>query len=521
LPALVQAGKGRLAVRRGNVTLSGRPLSVLFDLRPAFDGLFGIPQETRLTFPLLHGLDGLDLTGLIHHPVLALARGRGPDEPDDPVGPAQAIGVLSRLVASATHRSGRFGPLRDTLASALNFPWLQLQSMLGTRIPLDGFDGSEFGDFLWSSLFFRTLPPAEFERCRTARYATLWPSWRALHATAFVPWPRRYARIDTSDYDVFLAQTPWPGTVDPRTRLVVRYHDSTPVFLPHTVKQPRLHQFCHMSALRANAETAAFACVSAYAQTKLLQIFPELGPRSFVVHDSIAPDYFPPSPARGAAADIVTSRIDASSEPQLGSSDHRRAFYDAHVAPKDFRFILMVSTLEPRKNHLGLLAAWEMLRSKSASPPALVLVGSPGWGNKNLLRAMQKWQQKGELFHLSAVPASEMRTLNAAADAVICPSVDEGFDLPAVEALCCGGAVAASDIPVHREILGDAAAFFDPYSTEGMCEALVGLLVEDTQQELRRKAVLRAANFDKSHTLRQWERVFDYCRANETPHAGE
>jgi glycosyltransferase involved in cell wall biosynthesis len=191
------------------------------------------------------------------------------------------------------------------------------------------------------------------------------------------------------------------------------------------------------------------------------------------------------------------------------------------VVPKDFRFILMVSTLEPRKNHLGLLAAWEALRQKSASPLALVLVGSPGWGNKNLLRAMQKWQQQGELFHLSAVPASEMRTLYAAADAVVCPSVDEGFDLPAVEALCCGGAVAASDIPVHREILGEAAVFFDPYSTDRMCEALVGVLAEDAQPELRRKAVLRAASFDKSHTLRQWERVFDYCRANETQHAGE
>jgi hypothetical protein len=73
--------------------------------------------------------------------------------------------------------------------------------------------------------------------------------------------------------------------------------------------------------------------------------------------------------------------------------------------------------------------------------------------------------------------------------------------------------VAASDIPAHREILGDAAAFFDPYSTERMCEALVGVLAEETQKELRRKAVLRAASFDKSHTLRQWEQVFDHCRA--------
>jgi hypothetical protein len=492
----------------------------LFDLRPAFDGHFGIPQETRLTFPLLHDLDGLEVTGLIHHPALALARGRRRGGSNAQDAPAQVIGVLSRLVASATHRSGRFGPLRDTMASALHFPWLQLQSMLGARIPLDGFDASEFGDFLWRSLFFMTLPPDEFERCRTARYATLWPSWRALHATAFVPWPRRYANIDTSGYDVFLAQTPWPGTVDPRTQLVVRYHDSTPVFLPHTVKQPRLHQFSHMSALQANAQTAAFACVSEHVKTKLLQIFPELGPRTFVVHDSISADYFPPSPARDVVPDIVTSRIDALSEPQLGSSDHRRAFYDAHVR-RDFRFILMVSTLEPRKNHLGFLAAWESLRSKSAFPLALVLVGSPGWGNKNLLRAMQKWQQRGELFHLSAVPPAEMRTLYATADAVVCPSVDEGFDLPAVEALCCGGAVAASDIPVHREILGDAAAFFDPYSPERMCDALVGVLAEDMQKELRRKAVLRAASFDKSHTRRQWELVFDYCRAKRgQTHAG-
>jgi hypothetical protein len=99
--------------------------------------------------------------------------------------------------------------------------------------------------------------------------------------------------------------------------------------------------------------------------------------------------------------------------------------------------------------------------------------------------------------------------------------VDEGFDLPAVEALCCGGAVAASDIPAHREILGDAAALFDPYSIERMCEALVGVLAEDMQKELRRKAVLRAASFDKSRTRRQWELVFDYCRARrEAPHAG-
>jgi glycosyltransferase involved in cell wall biosynthesis len=90
--------------------------------------------------------------------------------------------------------------------------------------------------------------------------------------------------------------------------------------------------------------------------------------------------------------------------------------------------------------------------------------------------------------------------------------VDEGFDLPAVEALCCGSAVAASDIATHREMLGDAVAYFDPYSTDGMSETLAHVLAEDTQKALRQKAVHRAAHFDMSHTRRQWHELFEYCR---------
>ena len=512
--------------------MNQRPLSVLFDLRPAFDGHFGIPQETRLTFPLLRDLDGLEVTGLIHHPTLTLARGRKRRQLNEQGQvSAKMISVMSRLVVSATPRIGWTGPLKDTAASAFHFPWLQFQSMLKNRIPVDHFDSAEFGDFLWRSLFFKSLPPDEFERCRTARYATLWPSWRALHATACVPWPWRYARIDTTGYDVLLAQTPWPGIVDRRTQLVVRYHNSTPVFLPHTLRKPRLHRFMHMQALQTNAKAAVFACVSEFSRTKLLQIFPELERRSFVVHNCISSDYFPVTPAPDVVAEIVTSSnsfpvpnsvADAFSERLFWRDDRRRGRYDGQVVPQDFRFILMVSTLEPRKNHLGLLAAWEVLRSKTNVPIALVLVGSPGWGNRRLLQAMRKWQQHGELFHLSAVPLSAMRALYATAAAVVCPSISEGFDLPAVEALRCGGAVAASDIPVHREILGNAAAYFDPYSVAGMCETLLRVLGEETQKELRRNALLQAAKFNRSEVQLQWENLFEYCRSRrDTWHAGK
>lgn len=491
--------------------MNPRPLSILWDLRPAFAGFFGISNETRLMFSLLHEMDDVEVTGLIHHPSLALARALTRNEPiDRPSKPAQTIKALSRFVVSTTPRTGCFW-LQDKAATALNFYWLQLLTTLGVRIPLDRFNGTDFGDFLWQTLFSMSLPPSDFERCRTARYATLWAPWSAMQASALFPWSRRYARVDTSGYDVFVAQTPWPGRVVPQTQLVIRYHDAVPVFLPHTIEYSRRHNFFHLSALRENTKLAAFACVSEHSRMNLLRLFPHLEKRVFVVSDCIAEAYFPDSATRETVAGILASRVDATTEPVRKGN----RLYDTQVKLGDRRFLLMVSTLEPRKNHLGLLAAWEALRLKSKQPIALVFVGSLGWGSGRLLQAMRKWQLRGELFHLSAVSPSELRLLYSAADAVICPSASEGFDLPSIEAMRCGAAVVASDIPVHREILGDAALYFDPYSTASICDALMRLLtIEDLRSDLRSKAEPQAAKFGASATRRQWEQVFDYCRAN-------
>src|SRR5262245_38414155 len=493
--------------------MSERPLSVLFDLRPAFEGYFGISQETRLTFPLLRALPEIEITGLIHHPRLPLARGlSGNHGVGDPLAPDERYRILSRLVTSLGPRSGPLEGWRERTAALADFCSLELRTIFGARVPLYRFDGAEFGDFLWRTLFAHALPSAEFETCRTARYAALRPPWRAMHATSLLPWVRKYARVDTAGHDVFIAQTPWPGAVDEKTQLVVRYHDAVPVFLPHTAQHPRFSQYFHLSALKANAKSALFACSSEQSRRQVVQLFPGLENRSFVVHNCISESYFPEQAATESIAAIVKSRIDPSTEPTLGSPRDREPFYDAHLTGA-FRYILMVSTLEPRKNHLGLLAGWEALRMRSGLPIKLVLAGSRGWRNAGLLDAIKRWQARGELFHLSGVSSSELRLLYGAADAVACPSVSEGFDLSGVEALRCGGAVVASDIPVHREILGDAAIYFDPYSSEDTCAALMRALGADsTPIELRRKALLQGARYDRLRIIEQWRRVLDRCR---------
>jgi glycosyltransferase involved in cell wall biosynthesis len=296
--------------------------------------------------------------------------------------------------------------------------------------------------------------------------------------------------------------------------LVIRYHDAMPVFLPHTVKQSRLHQFFHMSALSENAKSASFACVSEFSRSQLLKIFPELENRTSVIYDRIGDDYVPSNKTREAVPSIITNRIDPSTEPDFGALAKRRGFYDVHLPTSDFRYILVVGALEPRKNYLGLLAAWERLRSLPNRPTAIVCVSSAGWDNLELKSALHRWQAKGELFHLSSVSSSEMCTLYSSAEVVVCPSVSEGFDLPSVEAIRCGAAVAASDIPVHREMLGEAALYFDPYSAESMSDTIAQFL-EDTQVKagMRTKIENQALKFSKSTIGDQWQHMLESCRA--------
>jgi glycosyltransferase involved in cell wall biosynthesis len=479
------------------------PLSVLCDLRPAFDGHYGIPTETRLMFNLLQDLPDIKPTGLINHPSKVLRRSFEFKRPAGELTPAQRIRAYSRLAASAGKESRERAELGLRLVDAAKLAWFHTLAKLGIGLSLDQFDGTEFGDFLWQALFSKSLPPSEFDRCRTAQYVALWAPWSALHAAALPAGIGRYARVDTTGYDVFIAQTPWPGKVADRTRLVVRYHDAMPVFLPHTVKLSRLHQFFHMSALSENAKTASFACVSEFSRSQLLKIFPELEKRAFVVYDRISDDYLPSNETREAVPGIIKNRIDPSTHLESA----------ANLPTSDFKYILAVGALEPRKNYGGLLAAWERLRSLPGRPTAIVCVGSPGWNNSGLKSAFRRWQAEGELFHLSSVSTAELRLLYASAEVVVCPSVGEGFDLPSVEAIRSGAAVAASDIPVHREILGEAALYFDPYSTQNMSDTIARMLGNsEVKASLRAAVEKQAPKFDKSVISEQWQQMLENCR---------
>lgn len=115
---------------------------------------------------------------------------------------------------------------------------------------------------------------------------------------------------------------------------------------------------------------------------------------------------------------------------------------------------VIVSTIEPRKNHALLLAAWRGLAaSMGDAAPHLVIVGSPGRGAQAILDALDKDPALRARVHVvSGLSSPALAALVLGAGAMLCPSFAEGFGLPLLEAVALGVPCIASDIPAHREI---------------------------------------------------------------------
>ncbi|MGH8290020.1 MAG: glycosyltransferase family 4 protein [Steroidobacteraceae bacterium] len=479
-----------------------QPVKVLLELRPALDKHAGIPQQTRLLFRGLSLLDGITVEGLIQSSTHALRKGLPVHGTwKQPLTKHRQIDRLSRVVIMLEERF---------LRSRIGFILALVRRLIGASENLSLFDPSHFQDFIWRRLFARSLPPSDFNTVTAARFRVAETPWSAMHIcgaiTKFLGLAV-FPRLDTRELSVMIAETPYPGTVSSGTQLVVRYHDAIPLLMPHTISERRNHQAFHYRALRQNVRSGAwFVCVSEATRKDLLSVFPEVKSRSLTIHNVASHDYFDEVSSPSRVGEIVSMRLNAKAyRPPSGSA---RSFVSAGAIPANPEYLLMVSTIEPRKNHLSLLAAWERLRSESPRL-RLMLVGHLGWHHAGIIAKIRPWLERGEAYCLADVPSPELRLLYKHARATICPSFAEGFDLSGVEAMASGGAVVASDLPVHREVFADAARYFNPYSVDEMV-ATIGAVINADGVSNRCQLVMRGAEVAQRYkceiVLPKWER---------------
>ncbi len=171
------------------------------------------------------------------------------------------------------------------------------------------------------------------------------------------------------------------------------------------------------------------------------------------------------------------------------------------------RFALHVGTLEPRKNLAMLLRAWEQLHAGRRGLLPLVLCGAAGWKNDDLHPMIARGVSEGWLISCGYVSQAALAGLYRSAVLVCCPSLYEGFGLPVLEAMGAGTPVLASDIPVHREIAGDAAILLPSEDPARWAEAAAALAEDDgRRRELSERGRLRAGEFS-------WRRTADATAA--------
>ncbi len=377
-------------------------------------------------------------------------------------------------------------------------------TLRGKDLQTSFFDGTLFPDFVWRTLFSKTLDAADKAQITAARYRILMESRRAMTVAGLRSLRHfsrpRFARVDTSGMDAFIAQTPFPGQVSAGTQLIIRYHDAVPLLMPHTIADQAFHQASHFYALQENLRDGAWmCCISEATRSDLLKVFPEAEPRTVVIPNIVAPEFYKGIHSPASLSQIIESRRARIPEMRLPPI--------VDFPPEDTPYLLMVSTLEPRKNHALLVTAWERLKSAGYPELKLVVVGNLGWMHAPILRRVQPWIERGDLLYLQNVPIRDLRVLYQNAAATVCPSLAEGFDYSGVEAMASGGVVVASDIPVHREMCGDAALYFDPYSEEAAAESLTRMLNIENQglrSVLTEQGKKLAGDYTSAMILPQW-----------------
>lgn len=135
-------------------------------------------------------------------------------------------------------------------------------------------------------------------------------------------------------------------------------------------------------------------------------------------------------------------------------------------------YFISVGTIEPRKNLLVLLDAYQQFRDQNESAVALLIVGGKGWKYQSFYDKLAQHAYRNDIYLLGYVDKADLPVLYTHALALIYPSLYEGFGLPVLEAMTCGTVIICSNRSSLPEVGGTAALYFDPENTLELLEHL-------------------------------------------------
>jgi glycosyltransferase involved in cell wall biosynthesis len=266
-----------------------------------------------------------------------------------------------------------------------------------------------------------------------------------------------------------------------RLPCVVTIHDLT--FLDHPEWHERSKVVVFRRAIRTAARRAdAIVCVSRHTAQRLGELLAPTG-RVFVVPHGVDHDRFRPeaSTSSGSAGHDGHDRHDPVSD-------------DEHLRRLGVRrpFVLFVGTLEPRKAVPDLVAAFDRVAENHAEL-SLVLAGQPGWGVEAVRQAIGEARFADRIIRTGYVPDEVVPALLRRAAAAAYPALEEGFGLPALEALACGTPLVTTAGTAMAEVSAGAALLVAPGSVSELADALDETLDAGSAVQRRRRLGVEVA----------------------------
>lgn len=167
------------------------------------------------------------------------------------------------------------------------------------------------------------------------------------------------------------------------------------------------------------------------------------------------------------------------------------------------RFLVVVGTIEPRKNYGRLVQALMHLRQRDPDLK-LVVVGSKGWLYEDFFQTISDMGATEHVIFPGYVPDEDLPAVYTAATVMVMPSVYEGFGLPLLEALACGTPIASSNAASLPELGGDVPIYFNPQHVDEMIHALETILGDESlQSTMRQRGPEQAARFSWDKAARE------------------
>ncbi|MFH1111725.1 MAG: glycosyltransferase family 1 protein [Patescibacteria group bacterium] len=246
---------------------------------------------------------------------------------------------------------------------------------------------------------------------------------------------------------------------------VLTIHDLSFIHFPQFFsKKKRWWYLAAMKKLLKNKlnDFDTVIAVSNHTKNDLVSLYPDIEKKIKVVWSGVGNEFFVPP-----------------SQAEIYNVAHE---YDL---PKNF--LLSVSTIEPRKNHILLLKAYEQILSKNPDfIYDLIMVGSRGWLWQPVIKHWKNMKHSHRVHFVGFVPIEVLKVLYSKAKLFLYPSLYEGFGFPPLEAMAVGTPCLVSSSSSLPEIVEQAAILLDPWVVDEWVETIL-MMVDN--EALRQKYI--------------------------------